>query len=56
VVFAKYLASLSLVVLMLMLSAAYAITLGILGRPDWGPIYSGYSVCSCSVLPWLPSD
>src|SRR5258708_4668025 len=42
VVFAKYLASLSLVLLMLVLSGAYAITLGILGRPDWGPIYSGY--------------
>jgi len=42
VVFAKYLASLSLVVLMLVLSGAYAITLGILGKPDWGPIYSGY--------------
>ena len=42
VVFAKYLASLSLVVLMLVLSGAYAITLAILGQPDWGPIYSGY--------------
>jgi len=42
VVFAKYLASLSLVVLMLVLSGAYAIALGILGQPDWGPIYSGY--------------
>jgi len=42
VVFAKYLASLSLVVLMLILSGAYAITLGLLGQPDWGPIYSGY--------------
>jgi len=42
VVFAKYLASLSLVVLMLVLSGVYAITLGILGRPDWGPTYSGY--------------
>jgi ABC-2 type transport system permease protein len=42
VVFAKYLASLSLIVLMLLLSGAYAITLGILGQPDWGPIFSGY--------------
>jgi ABC-2 type transport system permease protein len=42
VVFAKYLASLSLVVLMLVLSGAYAITLGVVGQPDWGPIYSGY--------------
>jgi ABC-2 type transport system permease protein len=42
VVFAKYFASLSLVVLMLALSGVYAITLGILGQPDWGPIWSGY--------------
>jgi ABC-2 type transport system permease protein len=42
VVFAKYLASLSLVLLMLVLSGAYAVTLGILGQPDWGPIWSGY--------------
>lgn len=42
VVFAKYLASLSLVAVMLVLSGAYAITLGILGSPDWGPIWSGY--------------
>jgi len=42
VVFAKYLASLTLVMLMLVLSGAYAITLGILGQPDWGPIWSGY--------------
>jgi ABC-2 type transport system permease protein len=42
VVLAKYLTSLSLVVVMLVLSGAYAATLGILGRPDWGPIWSGY--------------
>jgi len=42
VVFAKYLASLSLLVLMLLLSGAYAIALGMLGQPDWGPICSGY--------------
>lgn len=42
VIFAKYLASLSLVLVMLALSGAYAITLGILGQPDWGPIWSGY--------------
>ncbi len=42
VIFAKYLASLSLVALMLVLSGAYAVTLGILGPPDWGPIWSGY--------------
>jgi len=42
VVFAKYLASLSLILLMLLLSGAYAIALGMLGQPDWGPICSGY--------------
>ena len=42
VVLAKYLASLSLVALMLLLSSAYAITLAIFGAPDWGPIVSGY--------------
>ncbi len=42
VAFAKYLASLSLVVAMLVLSGAYAVALGILGSPDWGPIWSGY--------------
>jgi ABC-2 type transport system permease protein len=42
VVFAKYLASVSLVLLMLVLSGAYAITLGALGQPEWGPIWSGY--------------
>jgi ABC-2 type transport system permease protein len=42
VVLAKYLASLSLVALMLLASGTYALVLGILGEPDWGPIYSGY--------------
>lgn len=42
VIFAKYLASLSLIVLMLLLSSAYAVVLGVFGEPDWGPIYSGY--------------
>ena len=42
VIFAKYLASLSLVALMLALAGAYAVTLGVLGSPDWGPIWSGY--------------
>lgn len=42
VVMAKYLASLSLVVLLLALSFAYAIALAIFGAPDWGPMYSGY--------------
>ncbi|HEU0155493.1 MAG TPA: ABC transporter permease subunit [Stellaceae bacterium] len=42
VVFAKYLASLSLVAAMLALSGAYALTLALLGSPEWGPIWSGY--------------
>jgi ABC-2 type transport system permease protein len=42
VVFAKYLASLSLVIVMLALSGSYAVALGVLGGPDWGPIWSGY--------------
>lgn len=42
VVLAKFAASMSLLLLMLALSAAYPIVLGIYGNPDWGPIYSGY--------------
>jgi ABC-2 type transport system permease protein len=42
VILAKYFASLSLVGTMLLFSGIYAVTLGILGQPDWGPIYSGY--------------
>lgn len=42
VVFAKYLASLSLVAVMLALSGAYAVVLAVFGHPDWGPIWSGY--------------
>jgi ABC-2 type transport system permease protein len=39
---AKYLACLSLVAVMLILSAVYPATLALFGEPDWGPIYSGY--------------
>jgi ABC-2 type transport system permease protein len=42
VVLAKFAASLGLLMLMLVLSAAYPIVLAIYGNPDWGPIYSGY--------------
>jgi ABC-2 type transport system permease protein len=42
VILAKYLASLSLVGAMLLFSGAYAVTLGIFGQPDWGPVVSGY--------------
>jgi ABC-2 type transport system permease protein len=42
VVLAKFLASVSLIAVMLLLSYAYALALAVLGAPDWGPIYSGY--------------
>jgi ABC-2 type transport system permease protein len=42
IVFAKFAASMSLIVLMLILSSAYVIVLAIYGDPDWGPIFSGY--------------
>jgi ABC-2 type transport system permease protein len=41
-ILAKYIASLSLVAVMLVLSGAYPVTAAIFGEPDWGPIYSGY--------------
>jgi ABC-2 type transport system permease protein len=42
VVLAKYLAGMSVVLLMIGLTAAYAVVLGVYGTPEWGPIYSGY--------------
>ena len=42
VVLAKFLASVSLIGVMLLLSYTYALALAVLGAPDWGPIYSGY--------------
>ena len=42
IVLAKFLASVSLIVVMLLLSYTYALALAVLGAPDWGPIYSGY--------------
>jgi ABC-2 type transport system permease protein len=42
VILAKFLASLSLVVLMVLLSGAYVVALAVLGAPDWGPLLSGY--------------
>jgi gliding motility-associated transport system permease protein len=42
IVLAKFAASFALLLLMLVLSAAYPIVLGLYGNPDWGPIYSGY--------------
>jgi ABC-2 type transport system permease protein len=42
VILAKFVASVSLIVVMLLLSYTYALVLAVLGAPDWGPIYSGY--------------
>jgi len=42
VVLAKYLAGMSVVLIMVGLTAAYAVVLGVYGTPEWGPIYSGY--------------
>ncbi len=42
VVLAKFLASLSVVVVMVSLTLAYPLTLVLFGDPDLGPIYSGY--------------
>jgi gliding motility-associated transport system permease protein len=42
IVLAKFVASMSLIALMLLLSGSYAVVLGLFGDPDLGPIYSGY--------------
>jgi ABC-2 type transport system permease protein len=42
VVIAKYLASMTLVALMVGLSGSYALVLGLFGEPNWAPIYGGY--------------
>jgi len=42
IVLAKFAASMTVVVVILGLSASYAVVLGLYGNPDWGPIYSGY--------------
>ena len=42
VVLAKYLAGMSVVLLMIGLTASYAVVLGLYGTPEWGAIYSGY--------------
>jgi ABC-2 type transport system permease protein len=42
VVLAKYLAGMSVVLIMVGLTGAYAVVLGLYGTPEWGPIYSGY--------------
>jgi len=42
VVLAKYLAAMTVVGAMILLTGAYAVVLAVFGTPDWGPIYSGY--------------
>ncbi len=42
VVLAKFLASMTLVALMVGLSGSYAVVLGLFGEPNWAPIYGGY--------------
>ena len=42
IVAAKFVASLSVVLAMLALTAGHAVVLGIYAEPDWGPIYSGF--------------
>jgi ABC-2 type transport system permease protein len=42
IVLAKFVASMTLVAVMLALSTSYAAVLGLYATPDWGPIYSGY--------------
>jgi ABC-2 type transport system permease protein len=42
IVLAKFFATMLLVLGMFAATAAYAIVLGLVGDPDWGPIYSGY--------------
>ena len=42
IVLAKFVSSVTVLFLMLVLTAADAIVLGIYAEPDWGPIYSGF--------------
>ena len=42
IVLAKFVASMTIVLVMLALASSYAVVLGIYGDPDWGPIYSGF--------------
>jgi gliding motility-associated transport system permease protein len=42
IVLAKFAASVTVLLLMLVLTAGDAVVLGIYAEPDWGPIYSGF--------------
>ena len=42
IVLAKFIASVTVLLLMLLLTAGDAVVLGMYAEPDWGPIYSGF--------------
>ncbi|MCW5623695.1 MAG: ABC transporter permease subunit [Burkholderiales bacterium] len=42
IVLAKFCAAFSVTLVMIGLTAVYAVILGIHGAPDWGPVYAGY--------------
>ena len=42
IVTAKFVASVSVILVMLLLTVSHAVVLGIYAEPDWGPIYSGF--------------
>jgi ABC-2 type transport system permease protein len=42
IVLAKFAASVTMIGLMLLLTASHAVVLGIYAEPEWGPIYSGF--------------
>ena len=41
-VLAKFIAAMTVLLVMMALTLVYAILLGTFGKPDWGPVYSGY--------------
>jgi ABC-2 type transport system permease protein len=43
IVLAKFAAAMILLVAMVGLTFVYALVLGYFGKPDWGPVYSGYA-------------
>ncbi|WP_395708816.1 ABC transporter permease [Reyranella sp.] len=42
IVLAKFAAAMVLLMAMIGLTFTYAVVLGLFGKPDWGPVYSGY--------------
>jgi ABC-2 type transport system permease protein len=41
-VLAKFVASMAVLLAMIAFTTVYAFILGVVGNPDWGPVYSGY--------------